>query len=101
MDFTILMSGEASLYHIISCLTRNNSKRHPIPGIMEFSPHCNSSGVCSRARGLMSKITEPVAREFICVVDYSTVMLSDRLAQNLGQRSRGEVILNGMSSESW
>ena len=53
----------------------------------------------------MAKITEPVAREFICVVDYSTVllemMLSDRLAQNLGQRSRGEVILKGMSSESW
>ena len=49
----------------------------------------------------MSKITEPVAREFICVVDYSRVMLSDMLAQNLGQRSRGEVILKGMSSESW
>jgi len=61
--------------------------------------------VCLRARGLMSKITEPVAKEFICVVDYSTVvlemMLSDMLAQNVGQRSRGDVILKGMSSEPW
>ena len=53
----------------------------------------------------MAKITEPVAREFICVVNYSTVMLemmlSGGFAQNLSQRSRGEVILKGMSSESW
>ena len=61
--------------------------------------------VCLRARGLMSKITEPVAKDFICVVDYPMVilemMLSDSLAQNSGQLGRGEVILKGMSSESW
>ena len=42
--------------------------------------------VCLRARGLMSKITEPVAKDFICVVDYPMVilemMLSDSLAPN-------------------